>query len=82
MREVVFRRYRRLLDQDVSVTINTDNPGLFAVDLTHELQVCVDRLGFSDDDLRRVTANAIDASFVADERKADVRRRHLAWVDA
>jgi adenosine deaminase len=73
---------RRLLDQDVSVTINTDNPGLFAIDLTHELQVCVDVLGFSDDDLRRVTANALDASFVGSAAKADVRERHFGWVDA
>jgi adenosine deaminase len=72
---------RRLLDQDVSVTINTDNPGLFAIDLTNELEVCVDVLGFSDDDLRRVTANALDASFVDDAAKDDVRRRHFGWVD-
>jgi adenosine deaminase len=72
---------RRLLDQDVSVTINTDNPGLFAIDLTGELEVCVERLGFSDDDLRRVTSNAIDASFVDDATKADVRRRHFGWVE-
>ena len=72
----------RLLDQDVSVTINTDNPGLFAIDLTNELEVCVDVLGFSDDDLRRVTANALDASFVDDAAKDDVRRRHFGWVGA
>ena len=72
---------RRLLDQDVSVTINTDNPGLFAVDLTGELEVCVEHLGFSDDDLRRVTSNAIDASFVDEATKADVRRRHFGWVE-
>ena len=71
---------RRLLDQDVSVTINTDNPGLFAVDLTAELEACVEHLGFSEDDLRRVTANAIDASFLDDSTKADVRRRHFGWV--
>jgi adenosine deaminase len=73
---------RRLLDQDVSVTINTDNPGLFAIDLTGELEACVDVLGFSDDDLRRVTANALDASFVGEAAKADVRERHFGWVDA
>jgi len=72
---------RRLLDQDVSVTINTDNPGLFAIDLTGELEVCVERLGFSDDDLRRVTSNAIDASFVDGAIKDDVRRRHFGWVE-
>ena len=71
---------RRLLDQDVSVTINTDNPGLFAIDLTGELETCVEHLGFSDDDLRRVTANAIEASFLDDSTKADVRRRHFGWV--
>jgi adenosine deaminase len=73
---------RRLLDQDVSVTINTDNPGLFAIDLTGELEVCVDVLGFADDDLRHVTENALDASFVGKAAKADVRERHFAWVDA
>lgn len=72
---------RRLLDQDVSVTINTDNPGLFAVDLTGELELCVRRLGFSDDDLRRVTSNAIEASFVDETVKADVRRRHFGWIE-
>ena len=71
---------RRLLDQGVSVTINTDNPGLFAIDLTHELEVCRERLGFSDDDLRAVTANAIDASFVDVATKADVRERHFDWI--
>jgi aminodeoxyfutalosine deaminase len=63
------------------VTINTDNPGLFAIDLTNELEVCVDVLGFSDDDLRAVTANALDASFVDDAAKGDVRRRHFGWVN-
>ena len=64
------------------MTINTDNPGLFAIDLTNELEVCVDVLGFSDDDLRRVTANALDASFVDDAAKDDVRRRHFGWAEA
>ena len=43
--------------------------------------MCVERLGFSDDDLRRVTSNAIDASFVDDATKADVRRRHFGWAE-
>jgi adenosine deaminase len=73
---------RRLLDEDVLVTINTDDPGLFAIDLTHELETCVDALGFGEDDVRRVTRNALDASFVDAERIADVRRRHFAWLEA
>jgi adenosine deaminase len=73
---------RRLLDEDVLVTINTDDPGLFAIDLTHELETCVDVLGFTDEDVRRVTRNGLDSSFVDAARVADVRRRHFAWADA
>ena len=72
---------RRLLDEGVRVTIDTDNPGLFAIDLTHELELARDVLGFTDADLRRVTANALEASFVDEATKADVRLRHFGWVE-
>jgi adenosine deaminase len=68
---------RRLLAQDVPVTINTDDPGLLGIDLTHELEVCRRELDFTDDELRDVRTNAIDASFVAEPAKALVRRRHF-----
>jgi adenosine deaminase len=71
---------RRLLDEGVRVTINTDDPALFGIDLTHELEVCRTDLGFGDDELRRVTENALDASFVDEATKADVRRRHFGWL--
>ena len=32
-------------------------------------------------DVRRVTANALDASFVGEAAKDDVRRRYFGWVD-
>ena len=72
----------RLLEEDAPVTINTDNPGLFAIDLTGELEACVRDLGFSDAELKQVTRNAIAASFVDEDRKRDVTARHFAWVDA
>jgi adenosine deaminase len=68
---------RRLLDEGVRVTVNSDDPGLFGIDLTHELEVCRDDLGFSEGELRRVTEIAIDASFVDEAAKAVVRRRHF-----
>lgn len=72
---------RRLLREGARVTINTDDPGLFGIDLTHELEVATGALGFEEDDLRRVTANAIEASFLPDDVKAGVRKRHFGWVD-
>jgi adenosine deaminase len=73
---------RRMLDEGLRVTINTDDPGLFGIDLTHELEACRAELGFADDELRRVTENAIVASFVDDAAKADVRSRHFGWLEA
>jgi adenosine deaminase len=69
---------RRLLEQGVRVTINTDDPALFDIDLTHELEVCRRDLGFTDEELDRVTANALNASFLGEAIKANVRDRHFS----
>ncbi|HYU93867.1 MAG TPA: adenosine deaminase [Actinomycetota bacterium] len=72
---------RGLLRKGAVVTINTDDPGLFGIDLTHELSIAADVLGFDDLELRRVTANALGASFLPEAVKAEVRERHFGWVD-
>ena len=64
------------------MTINTDDPGLFGIDLTHELSVAEGVLGFDDGELKGVTANALEASFLPEAVKADVRERHFGWVGA
>jgi adenosine deaminase len=71
---------RRLLRAGLNVTVNTDNPGLFGIELTDELVIARDRLGFTDEEIRTVTANALDASFLPDDIKKDVRNRHFSWV--
>ncbi len=72
---------RRLLHEGVKVTVNTDDPGLFGIDLTHEYEVARHELGFADEDLRAVTANALEASFLPAHVRADVRARHFAWLE-
>lgn len=71
----------RLMREGARVTINTDDPGLFAIDLTNELTVARDVIGFDEGDLRRATTNGIDASFLPVEVKAEVRRRHFGWLE-
>lgn len=71
----------RLLREGLRITLNTDDPGLFGIDLTHELVVARDELGFGEDDLRLATRHALEASFLPDDVKADVRRRHFGWLD-
>ncbi len=71
----------RLLREGVRVTLNTDDPGLFGIDLTHELEVARDRFGFGPPEFAAVTRNALKASFVPEDRVAAVRRRHFAWLE-
>jgi len=72
----------RLLHEGVKVTLNTDDPGLMGIDLNHEWAVAQSEIGFTRDDLKAVTENAIDASFLPPEVKAQVRSRHFGWLDA
>jgi adenosine deaminase len=71
---------RRLLHEGVLVTLNSDDPGLMGIDLTHEWEVARDEIGFGEEDFRRVTENALSASFLPEETKARVRRSHFGWL--
>jgi adenosine deaminase len=71
---------RRLLQEGALVTINTDDPALFGIDLTHELEVASRRLGFDERDLRAATENAIAASFLPENVKQEARRKHFGWL--
>lgn len=72
---------RNLLHQGVNVTLNSDDPGLMGIDLTHEWEVARDHIGFTFDDFRRVTENAIEASFLPAEIKGTYRARYFGWLD-
>ena len=72
---------RRLLRDGLAVTLNTDDPGLMGIDLTHEYAAARDELGFDEDDLAAAARNSLAGSFLPPEVVEDVRRRHFAWAD-
>jgi aminodeoxyfutalosine deaminase len=65
---------RWLWDRGVYVTVNSDDPPMFDTDLVREFQVLVDRLGFTAADLERLSLNALRASFLPADRKAELER--------
>jgi adenosine deaminase len=65
---------RQLWDQGVYVTVNSDDPPMFNTDLVSEFQALVDRLGFEASDLERLSLNALEASFLLDTAKGDLRQ--------
>lgn len=66
-----------LKKQGVRVTINTDDPGIFNIDLNHEYQICREVLGMSDQDLIDCADEAARSSFIPLEKKQNVWPRSL-----
>lgn len=62
-----------LLEQGIKVTVNTDDPGIFDINLNNEFEVLHSRIGVSEELLRNSILTAYDASFISSEK------RHQAW---
>jgi aminodeoxyfutalosine deaminase len=66
---------RRYFDAGLMVTLNSDDPALFASDLDGEYALAQDAFGFTPEHLRELAANSIEASFLPPERKVGILRR-------
>jgi adenosine deaminase len=55
----------RLREAGVKISINTDDPGVFDFNLTHEYDVVADQFGFTAEDFKKMNQDARDASFLA-----------------
>ncbi|NIR37104.1 MAG: adenosine deaminase, partial [Actinobacteria bacterium] len=64
---------RRLLDLGLLVTVNSDDPAYFGGYVADNYRAVRDGLGMSDDELRRLARNSIEASFLSDDAKAALR---------
>ena len=60
---------RNYFDQGVMVTLNTDDPAMFATSLSREYQLAQDNFGFSNEHLRELARNSFEASFLPAEKK-------------
>jgi aminodeoxyfutalosine deaminase len=60
---------RNYFDQGVMVTLNTDDPAMFATSLSREYQLAQDTFSFTDEHLRELARNSFEASFLPAEKK-------------
>jgi adenosine deaminase len=61
---------RRFLERGLRVTLNTDDPGISAIDLHHEFEVAAPAAGLTKEQIRQAQRNALDAAFLPDDEKA------------
>jgi adenosine deaminase len=59
-----------LRDAGIRVTLGSDDPPYFGATIGGEYEVCAERMGFDDDELREITRTAIDAAFCDDDLRA------------
>jgi adenosine deaminase len=65
---------RRLLDAGVRVTLSADDPILFGTTTQGEYSLAREKLGLSDEELRRLAGNAWHAAFCTrEQREAGLR---------
>lgn len=69
---------RRLWDEGLYVTVNSDDPPMFNTDLVAEYQALAQHMGFSADELERLSLNALRASFLPAGRKSELEQEFRA----
>jgi adenosine deaminase len=63
---------RHFVDRELLVTLNTDDPGISAIDLRHEYEVAAPAAGLTPEQIRQVQRNALAVAFLSDEERADL----------
>lgn len=62
---------KRYFDEGLMVTLNTDDPAMFATSLSREYQLVQENFGFSDEHLRELARNSFEAAFLPAEKKLE-----------
>jgi adenosine deaminase/aminodeoxyfutalosine deaminase len=60
---------RMYFDRGMMLTLNSDDPAMFASTLEQEYELAQQAFGFTDEHLRELARNSIEASFLPPERK-------------
>jgi adenosine deaminase/aminodeoxyfutalosine deaminase len=68
---------RKFFDQGLMVTLNTDDPAMFQTSLNKEYEIAQQEFSFSEEHLRELARNSIEASFLPVEKKL----RFLQQID-
>ena len=68
---------KSLVNEGVLVTINTDNRTVSNTNLNREYRLLKDAFGFTDEDFLQFNMNAIEAAFISDDEKEELRKKLL-----
>jgi adenosine deaminase/aminodeoxyfutalosine deaminase len=68
-RQISEHPLRNYFDRGLMVTLNTDDPAMFRTTLSQEYALAQSEFGFTDEHLRELARNSVEASFLPAEKK-------------
>ncbi len=74
----------KFIQDGLYVTLNTDDPGVSGIDLTHEYEVAARELGVTSEQARKLVFNGIGALFIDDKKKKEMTQefeKEFAKID-
>jgi adenosine deaminase len=60
---------RKFMEQGLLVTLNTDDPGISAIDLAYEYEIAAPAAGLTPEQIRQAQRHALDVAFLNDEER-------------
>lgn len=73
---------RKFYDSGLNVTVNTDDPGVSGIDLSHEYLLLMKEFGFSMEDLEKIILNGVLAAFLPPDEKEELKKKFLAELES
>jgi adenosine deaminase len=61
---------KRLADQGVKFCLNTDDPGISAIDIAHEYDVAAPAVGLTAEQVRQSQLDGLEMAFLSSDEKA------------
>ncbi|WP_345882164.1 adenosine deaminase [Shewanella algae] len=63
---------RTFMEAGVLVGLNTDDPGVSAIDIKHEYRVVKQEMGFTDAELTKLQRNGVEMAFLSDSERREL----------
>ncbi|MCB0347642.1 MAG: adenosine deaminase [Bdellovibrionales bacterium] len=76
-KDIASHPFAFLTKEGVLTTLNSDDPGVFGIDLTHEWHALLNTNSINLNDLKLATHRAFTASFLPEVKKATVKQHYL-----
>ena len=64
---------RQLAERGVKFCLNTDDPGISAIDISHEYDIAAPAVGFTREQINQSQLDGLDMAFLSDEEKAGLQ---------